>query len=678
MYQRWQQWNNVSRKWLWILVIVGLVASLPLIVGRVQTESTAKKVEIVFNYRSLLENSSYQPNPEQYIGEQLEQLKGVGVGTIAMYESNLDELTKSHRLMLFSTQDLVDQKRLPLTASQTDNATYIVFTNEENAKTFRPVIEKTFSQLDIDVVPWNWEGSSSATAIRINTSPANAVIKPLGTDPIAMKMLRDKGFQILPRLSDSLAYDQASVDAILDTFEQNGVKRILFDGDAVKGFKDQQEKKTLNTFADSLKKHGIGIAAIEGLKKPQQGFNKLAYLLNYNVVRLHSLNDRDAKLDNETLADRFSLAAKDRKIRMIYINSLPSRDTSTASVKDSVENIVKTLGAPGNAVQRIEKDGFQLGQAEAFDVVQHSWDKVAKALVTLGGVAFVALLVSFFLPTLTLATVLLGLLGCAGLVLIHKQDLMEQVLSLFVAISAPTIATLLAIRKIQELKREHGYMSAGRRFTHTLVLFIKTSLISLSAVPFIIALLNSITYALVLNQFRGVSLLHVLPVFLVGVYVLLYQGKSVWSEVKRWLRTPLTLLWVVAGIVVAGAGYYYLSRTGNAGTVSSYELAFRAFLENTIGVRPRTKEFLIFHPLFVVGIFAALRYPKLIYILIVAAIGQLSMVDTFAHIHTPVMISLIRGVLGLGLGLIIGMIAIAIWIYVERCWEKWSPHLLKD
>ncbi|MMZ62913.1 hypothetical protein D1872_251410 [compost metagenome] len=63
--------------------------------------------------------------------------------------------------------------------------------------------------------------------------------------------------------------------------------------------------------------------------------------------------------------------------------------------------------------------------------------------------------------------------------------------------------------------------------------------------------------------------------------------------------------------------------------------------------------------------------------MIVAVMGQLSMVDTFAHIHTPAVLSLIRGLLGLGLGLLVGLIAILIWHIIERCWDKWSPRLLK-
>ncbi|AWB46259.1 hypothetical protein DCC85_20220 [Paenibacillus sp. CAA11] len=672
MVQRWKQWNTATRKWLWILVVVGLVASLPLIYGRVETESTAKNVELIYNYRSLLDISSYQGNPQQFMSDRLDRLKKAGFSTIAVFESNLDELKKARRLQVYSAADVANLNKKPLSA--TDNGTYVLFTNDDNEKIYASMIKDAFAQFDIQVSPWSWNGHSG---LRLNTSPEDAALKPMPADPQVMEMIHDKGMHILPRISDSGTYNQEAVDELLDQYVKYGVTRILFDGEAVKGYGDDAEKHSLQAFADSLNERHIGIAAIEGLKKPQLGLNRLAHLLDYNVVRLHSIGDTDAAMDQEALADRLALAVKDRKIRMIYFNSSPARDVVKAAITDPIDNVIHALKDKGEALDRIKKAGYHLGQAEPFKVTDYSWEKIIKVGVVLGGVAFVALLISYFLPSVTLLVLLIGFVGCLGLYVL-KPSMLEHLLSLAVAISAPTVATLMAARKVKEVHAEHPHISGSRRLSHTLILFIKTSLISLSAVPFVIALLNNITYSLVLDQFRGVSLLHFVPMLLVAVYVFLYQGKSVYHELRRWLSMPITLLWVAVAVVIGAAGVYYLSRTGNAGTLLPGEAAFRAFLEENIGVRPRNKEFLFAHPLFIAGVFVAFRYPKVIYVMIIAAIGQLSMVDTFAHIHTPVLISLIRGLLGLGFGLIIGIIAIGVWQIIERCWKKWSPLLLKE
>jgi hypothetical protein len=283
-------------------------------------------------------------------------------------------------------------------------------------------------------------------------------------------------------------------------------------------------------------------------------------------------------------------------------------------------------------------------------------------------------MVSYFIPFLTIAAFLIGLVGSAGLYVLNAS-LLEQALALFAAISAPTVAVILAIRKVNETQQTIPDMTPGRRVTHSIVLLVKTSILSLAAVPIVVALLNNVTYMLVLEQFRGVNLLAAAPIALIAVYVILYRGGSTYHSILKLLKSPITLTWVIAAGIVAIVGWYYLTRTGNSGSVSSIEMAFRSFLENIFGVRPRNKEFLLAHPMMVLGVFLSFKYRHAVYLLIIGVMGQLSMVGTFTHIHTPLYISAIRVLLGLGLGLIIGLIAILVWQVAERIWKRWSPLL---
>lgn len=669
MHQKWQRWNTASRKWLWILVVLGIIAAIPVIYDRYRTESSSNNVELVYNYRGLVETASYQAHPEEYLQQQLDQLKAAGVTSMAMFESTLDDFKKSRRIMMFNAGDVASMTKSVIPTN--DNYTYILFTNEENAGRLSPLIEDTFTGIGIGVKPWEFNGQKG---LILETSPEDAVLKPMQPDPIAFEMLRSKGFNIVPRMSDSLPYNQEAMDKLLAYYQANGVKRVLFEGDSVKGFNDNEDMNSLQGFANLLNQYGIGIAAIENLKQPQKGLSKLAYDTDYNVARLYSLSDRDAAaLSPETIADRFALATKDRNIRMLYINVAPSRNMTKATITDSVDNIVKTLQEPGNAIKQMENNGFKMGQAGAFHIYDSAGQRYFKMVVVLGGVAFVALLVSYFIPALTLIAFVLGLIGSAGLYVL-KPTLFEQALALLVAISAPTIAVLLAVRKLNEMNAANAGLSSGRRFAHAVVIYIKTAIISLSAIPFVIALLNNITYSLVLNQFRGVSLLHLAPIGLIAIYVVLYRGGKPLQQIGKLFRTPITLTWVVAAGVIGVLGLYYLSRTGNGGSVSSIEMTLRTVLENTFHVRPRNKE-LVAHALFLLGIFVSLRYRNVVYLMIFAVIGQLSMVDTFAHIHSPMKISFVRDLLGLGLGFIFGLIAIGVWQVLEGCWKRWVPRL---
>jgi hypothetical protein len=688
--QKWQQWNKSSRKWLWILVVVGLIAALPVVYDRLQTERSSKTVEIVFDYRDLVDVASYQAKPQDYIAEQLDRLKSAGVQSMAVFESTLEDFRKTRRIMIYNS---LEQAALTESAiRENENFTYVLFTSGDNYNVLAPVIRQTYSDLEIAVRDWSFRGQQGLV---IETPVEDATMKPMQPDPLTIGVLHDKGFSIVPRLVDSLAYNQESVTKLLDYYKSLGVTRILFEGDSVKGYSDDESQNSLTAFGTLLKERGIGIAAIENLKQQQKGFNKLAYQLDYNVTRLYSLSETDSALDPAVIADRFALAAKDRNIRMMYLNTMPSRDLTKAQITDTLDNLISSLGEPGGAVEKVQNYGFTMGQATSFEVVDSPYQRYFKLVAVVGAVALVALMISYFIPWLTLPALLFGLIGSAGL-LVLKPVLFEQALALAVAISAPTVGTILAVRKINALgpplpaqnvktlnpavrkskpASAYAVMSPQRRLVYSLVLYVKTAVISLSAVPFVAALLNNVTYSLVLEQFRGVSLLHLAPIGLVALYVLLYRGEFAFNKTGKLLRTPITLAMVMAAGVLGILGLYYLSRTGNAGSVSSLEMSFRTFLENTVHVRPRNKEFLLAHPLFILGAFMAFKYRNAAFIMIIAVIGQLSMVDTFAHIHSPFVISLIRGLLGLGFGAVIGVIAVIAWQIAEGCWKRWSPLL---
>lgn len=671
MSQKWRQWNKAASKVLWILVILGIVASLPVAYDRIRTEGTSKNVEMVFDYRDLIQVSSYQGNPNAFIDEQLDVLKEAGIHTMAVYQATLTELSNARRITVYSEQDAARLTGKVLTANE--NATYLLFTDGESQRRIEPIIRKAFASQEIAVEDWTLNERSG---LKIATPVQNAVLKTMEPDPIAMERLQEKGFQLLPRLGNSAVYDQEALASLLDRFKAMGVTRLLFDGEETPGFAEEPEDQRLDEFAQLLNERGIGIAAIENLRGTQRGFETLAKETNYNVARLYSLSGRDSALDPDIISDRFALAAKDRNIRMMFIHTAVQTNGVEGRITDTIENLVESLDGPEGAIQRIQNYGFEMGTASQFDVAEMAGQNYFRWIAIIGAVALIALLVSIFVPPLTLLAFIAGLVGTAGLYVL-RPHIMEQALALFAAISAPTIAMVFAIRKVDRLHDAGQTMSTGRRLAHSILLFLRTSAMSLMAVPFVIALLNHVTYQLVLDQFRGVSLLHLAPIALTALYVLFYRKHSAFGSVGKILRTPVTIAMVVIVAVAGVAGLYYLSRTGNSGSVSSLEIAFRKLLENTVGVRPRTKEFLMGHPIFIAGIFIALKYRHAVYVLIIASIGQLSMVDTFAHIHTPIWISLVRDLLGIGLGIIVGLVFVFIWQIIERCWKKWSPLLAK-
>ena len=123
------------------------------------------------------------------------------------------------------------------------------------------------------------------------------------------------------------------------------------------------------------------------------------------------------------------------------------------------------------------------------------------------------------------------------------------------------------------------------------------------------------------------------------------------SEIKRWLSQPLIVGWLVAlglaGIVIT----YWLWRSGNTGIPLPGEIFVREWLENCFYVRPRFKEFLLGQP----ALFLGLVYNQK-WLLLVGLVGQISVMNTFAHFHTPLWLSILRTLVGIFLGLGLGVV----------------------
>ena len=251
-----------------------------------------------------------------------------------------------------------------------------------------------------------------------------------------------------------------------------------------------------------------------------------------------------------------------------------------------------------------------------------------------------------------------GVIGYAGILKV-RPTLGLQLMALFGASVFPTYGVLYALDKCANGLKE------------TIVLFLQTCVISFGGALTIVGLLSRTNFGLTMDLFLGVKLSHLIPIVLViGVYVYNQYGFSP-RFIKNILNNKVTYL-ALAGMGLIGAVLlFYTSRTGNSGSVSSLELAFRAALDRILGVRPRTKEFMIGYPLLIALYYYGCKELSLP-ILAIAVIGPISLVNTYAHIHTPLMISLIRSIYGIGFGLIGGVILICIINRVLKVAEKWN------
>lgn len=690
-----------ARKGLWLLVILGLLASMPLTWLRVVGEQTAPTVDIVYDYQDLITMSNYHAHPQQFIVEELQNLKEVGVSSLAVFESTLQELELHGRIRTFSSDEIALMQQKP--GHYEENYTYVLFQDDgfhsvdEVERTIGSLISRGLSAFDITVRPWVWEGMRGLV---IEAPPQEAAMLPLDPDPFTIELIKRMGFHVVVRISDNRPFDVEEMDRLLGELSAEGVRWLVFSGGQVPGYGDDAERSTILAMAELMKKHGIGFATIELLNNPQHGVNKLAYLMDYDVIRLHSILERESALEPEVLADRLVLAVKDRNIRMLYLNGEVRRDTTKAEMTFTIENMIKALRGPEGAVARIQAAGYQIGQAEPFQPATASWERPLMLIVLIGGIALIALMLSLLAPPLLIPISLLGYVGVAGLYLL-SSTLAVQATALGVAISAPSLAVIGAMRKIRALSVKGSRVSP---LLQSIAVFISAFAVTLIGVVLVIGLLHTIPYMLVLEQFRGVTLLKVVPIALVALYYLMYMGADdrvdsnsskgtgsgsgvtpgagmvaydedafgfgrAVNRLKAILNLNIKVFYVVVAGIIAVVGLYYVSRSGNQGQVLPFEQMMRTLLERTLGVRPRTQEFLIGHPLFLLGLYCVYKYRRGLFILIFATIGVLTTVGTFTHIHTPLDISIMRTVYGLLFGTAIGLVAIAVVNVIHLMWK---------
>jgi hypothetical protein len=133
-------------------------------------------------------------------------------------------------------------------------------------------------------------------------------------------------------------------------------------------------------------------------------------------------------------------------------------------------------------------------------------------------------------------------------------------------------------------------------------------------------------------------------------------------------------------VAVMGLGLILLSlvyeRRGNAtgGSASEFEASLRREVQDSI-IRPRFKE-IATHPLALLGLSGTLPGYFSGLLILAGVVGQSSILNTFSHFHTPLLISAARVFIGLGLGLLLGVIAIWVLRSGMRLWQTYgSPRL---
>jgi len=471
----------------------------------------------------------------------------------------------------------------------------------------------------------------------------------------------------------------------LDTFFANlrltgQALTLIFDRDQVLGY-----DRLIPDVGALMKQDGFAFGLIESFsaKRRQKGEEALARLVEPRVIRVFSLTPEELQgLSPDQARDKFVLAARERNVRILYIR--PFLNTNAG-----VDEIGANLDYVGSIAGDLTRAGYRMGKATplrpigrrtpwAALVVLAGLGAIAAGAITVGEVAqaFSAPLPSPWLS----GGVGIGLALTIAAVAANHATLWRQILALLAALAFPTLSMLYLVpgarrRERQDTSRAGGAPSGLGVLAHSVGGLWAVSGVSVLGGLLVAALLTEWHFMMAIREFLGVKLAHVLPVVLIGLLIAAAAAPpgTLWPRLRAWLRQPLLLEYGIAIIVIGVLVVFALGRTGNIGLplLSTLELRSRVLLQHLLVARPRTKEFLVGHPLMMVT-FALAALGARRWILpaaMIGAVGQVGLVNSFSHIHTPLTYVLFRTAYALVLGSAIGAVLVGLLWWSRRWWE---------
>lgn len=693
---------------LLILILVGILASVLVVSNRVEAEQRNLTYDIVLDYNSLTEMSDKSGESVEFW---LNHFHSLGVDKLGLPEMTLQTLKTAYpsKVYISTVEEILSrygwqedfpqqvQQLLP-EAEKTD--VLVMCTDPDLAQW----IEDAFARrCELPIVSMPTDNGDHLFFLRGDgkkITGSDLLGLPLGLDPAMKDLALEIGYTLIPRSAcvknlNGYLYAQD----LLASFRELNVPYLICTGEQVPGLDDPDT--AIASILDYLKESGSTLAVVEtnqqSMNLVSEPLTRLVADSGENTVRVFSMWDYIqwrykwyGYEGSEEIVNSLYRAVYERNCRVIYLKMmmqlLPNNSTEYITEPEAYTELLTNFQQRMSGLGYIQQTIGSMGHIEV---------QLALAiLVAVGAVAAAMLLLDLIFPIREKYLLLLTALGCLGAagVLFIMPNTGRLVLSIGGGIVMPLLAMVLVA---DHFTCSQSSVPVTLACIATVMI---TSLISLAGGLFACAPLSDSSYMLEMELYRGVKFMQIMPLAGFACYFLLLQfGARCRSFLRTdvalrktavcdFLEKPIRVKYVVLalGAAVVGAiflliGSYYLARTGHTtgATTTDLEMMLRNLLEEKLPARPRTKEFLIGYPCIMLYVWC--RRNKLNWISFVpamgAVIGLTSIVNTFLHIRTTYMLSLIRVGIGLGFGLVVGLAAVVIAELIYRFMKKRIFHV---
>ena len=688
-----------------LAMALGLIASLVICGQRHAVEVHNNTVDMAMDYDSIF-NLAAQEGLDFF--EVLHRMKSAGITSIAVYDSTFEKLNKLGKVTAIPGSEIIgnyqrgiviDENWRQAIESNLIDATKIYIVGRD-LQTYQDVKSELVRRLGNERVKPLTLGTIEI--LEVKDRYETFIKKPVGLLREELDIVKDAGLMILARPNN---FDRCTPDDVHYFFNRLNdypISEIVFNGNEVLGAFNY-----VDATAEEMKKRDITFGVIEHFSQlqffPQAGMNQLVRELGYNnVARLYAIpRDEQPKLLVDTAVERWSTTDHERNIRINLFRIYEKHSSGMTLLETNLKYI-------GETSKKLKEQGYTFGKAGTFE--NYYPNRILRALVVIGAAAAVVLYLSLISHKFNAnrrlqLTIFAALAIIAAIpVLMGAGSKVRLIAALVGANFIPALAVIWQLDRLSFLRLKARWQSirgkneGGSEYPKIQVrtpltiaqviwlsvmsLFI-TAIFSMTGAAYLSGALSDIQYFLEFDIFRGIKLTFVLPLILVAVAFLqrfniideMRRNVPALEQIKEILEMHITVKYLLIGLFVLVAFVVFIARSGHSAgmPVSGFEIKVRAWLEQIFYARPRSKEIFIGHPFFIMMIAAFLKkFPKSICfaLTIVATIGQSSMVETFAHMRTPIFMSLMRGIDGLIPGATIGVVLVLSIYFADLARKK--------
>jgi hypothetical protein len=609
---------------LWAIMILAAIVCLIPAANRFKVEQTNRRVEIALDIMEMRRLAASEGIP---LTDTLRKLKAAGATSVLVQEDTLDSL-----------RDLGIIEILPSTKHQT---TLLIVHQRQFDRIKSNLQNRTSVQI---AIPEQFSGSDLEDAGIVAADRWDA-IKDIGVgiDPEVVALVRSAELRVVGRVGNNPNPLDARIAATLNDIRNLNIDTVIFSGMSVLG--------AGNRYAETVKHlnepSAIRFGSIEFGK--QTGDTALVKRAPYNTIRVHTITSSEMVTATPGAnIQRFALAARERNIRLLFVRLF----------LDGAEPLTAATSYVSGLRNALVRSQLGIGPARPYARIGDPIiGRIAAGVVITAGIG---LLLDFAFGFLTLRLAPLMLASSVVLITIVTVAGFMPALKLIALLGACALPSLgVAIL-------HPAFNLPGSNTTKRLLLVLAVTMLG----PLTVVAIHADTLFLVKGDtFLGVKLTLIAPLVIAtllhglnlkatspaGFFAVVRDRVAMLIDISR---NPI-LIWQVllgGGVLVALA--VMLMRSGNESSVgvSSLELQLRSLLDRVLFVRPRFKD-LLFQPFLLLSfVLTGTKWPLQRIAAILASIALASMVNTFCHLHTPLVISALRVGYGVLFGLIVAII----------------------